>query len=102
MFFNAVSNLRLKEHSFGAWAGTHKMIYLVTLENRAKRGISPVCGDFGPFWGISGENGVQSWPPRESKSAEKTVHPPSGVISEVLPRVDPCVSKAQINPREDF
>ena len=48
-------------------------------------------GDFGSFWpfvGIFGENGVHSWPPRESKSAEKTVHNPSGVISEVLPRVD--------------
>ena len=43
---------------------------------------------FWRFWGFSGENGVQSWPPRESKSAEKTVQRPLGVISEVLPRVD--------------
>ena len=40
------------------------------------------------FGGISGENSVQSWPPRESKPAEKTAHHPSGAISEVLPRVD--------------
>ena len=38
--------------------------------------------------GISGENGVPYWPPRQCKPAEKTVHLPSGVISEVLPRVD--------------
>ena len=50
-----------------------------------------ILGHFGSFWpfvGISGENGVQSWPPRESKPAGKPVHHPSGVISEVLPRVD--------------
>ena len=48
-------------------------------------------GYFGHFLeisGISGENGVQSWPPRESKSTEKTARRPLGVISEVLPRVD--------------
>ena len=30
--------------------------------------------------GISDENGVQSWPPMESKPAEKTVHRSSEVI----------------------
>ena len=38
--------------------------------------------------GISGENGVPDRPPREHKLSEKTVHLPSGAISEVLPRVD--------------
>ena len=38
--------------------------------------------------GISCENGVQSWPSRESKPAEKTAHRPSGIISGVLPRVE--------------
>ena len=45
-------------------------------------------GHFLEILGISGENGVQSWPSQEVKPAEKTVHHPSGVISEVLPRVD--------------
>ena len=38
--------------------------------------------------GISGEKGVPDWSPRESKPADKTVHHPSGVISEVLPRAN--------------
>ena len=54
----------------------------------AKKGGTPIFGHFLEILGISGENGVQSWPPREFKSAEKTGHQPSGVISEVLPRVD--------------
>ena len=56
-----------------------------------KEGFPPfevILGNFGHFWGISGENGVHSWPPRESKPAEKTVHHPWGVISEGLPRVN--------------
>ena len=57
-------------------------------ENLVKRAGTPILGTFWRFWGISGENGVQSWPPRESKPAEKTAHHSSGVISEVLPRVD--------------
>ena len=36
---------------------------------------------------ISGENGVPDWSPRGCKPAEKTVHHPSWVISEALPRV---------------
>ena len=58
-----------------------------------------LVGDFG----ISSENGVQSWPPRESKLAEKTVCHPSGVISEVLRRVDfalPACLGPKIDPRE--
>ena len=56
-------------------------------ESGSKKGGTPILGTFLRFWGISGENGVQSWPPRESKPAEKTIHHPWGVISEVLPRV---------------
>ena len=47
-------------------------------------GVPPFGALFGDF-GISSENGVPYWPPREPKSAEKTVHHPSGVISEVPP-----------------
>ena len=50
-------------------------------------GLPPFWGDFGAFWGISDENGVQYWPARVSKLAEKTIHRPSGVISEVLLKV---------------
>ena len=56
------------------------------LKNWQKKG-GPYFGHFLEILGISGENGVKSWPPKESKSAEKTVHHPSGG-SEVLPRVD--------------
>ena len=56
-------------------------------------------GHFLEILGISGKNGVQSWPPGESKSAEKTAHRPSGVISEVLPRVDFALP---VDPRENL
>ena len=48
------------------------------LKNWSKRGY-PYFGQFLAILGISGENGV--------KPAEKPVHHPSWVISEVLPRV---------------
>ena len=54
------------------------------LKNWSKGGY-PLFGLFLAIWGISGEKGVPYRPPRESKPAEKTVHHPSGVISEVLP-----------------
>ena len=40
------------------------------------------------FRGFPGQSGVPDRPPRECKPAEKTVHHPSGVISEVLLRVN--------------
>ena len=55
----------------------------------AKKGY-PYFKHFVAILGISGENVVQSWPPRDSKPAEKTVHRPSEVIPEVLPKVDLC------------
>ena len=39
----------------------------------------PCFGHFLEILGISDENGVQSWPPRESTPAEKTGHPSRGV-----------------------
>ena len=89
-FFNPVVILGLKKHHFGARAGTRKKIIEVQDKNRAKKGGYPPCE---MIWailailGISCENGLQSWPSRESKPAEKTAHHPSGVISGVLPRV---------------
>ena len=66
------------------------------------RGVPPFWALFGDL-GIFGENGVPYWPPRQCKPAEKTVHLPSGVISEVPPPegqfCTPCVSRAQIDPR---
>ena len=72
------------------------------LKNWPKGGC-PYFGHFLEILGISSENGVQPWPPRESKSAEKTVNRSSEVISEVLPKVDValyvCLGR-QIDPRE--
>ena len=67
---------------------------------KIKRGYPLFLGTFWRFLGISGENGVPYWPPRESKPADKTVHP-SGVISEVLPRAHFVLlaSRAQIGSR---
>ena len=57
-------------------------------EKLAKGGGYPHFGHFLGILDISGENGVPYLPLRQCKLAEKTVHLPSGVISEVLPRVD--------------
>ena len=53
-----------------------------------KKGVPPIFGTFWRFWRFPGENGVPDRPAKECKLAEKTVHRPSVVISEVLPRVD--------------
>ena len=50
-------------------------------------GLSPFEVIVGHF-SISGGNGVQSLPPKESKLVEKTVHHPSVVILGVLQRID--------------
>ena len=62
-----------------AWRGD-------TLLKKWSKGVFPLLGHFLAILGISGENGVPYWSPRGSKPADKTVHHPSGVISEVLPR----------------
>ena len=53
-------------------------------EKVPKKGVPPTLGTLWRFRGFPGQNGGL----RECKPAEKTVHHPSGVISEVLPRVN--------------
>ena len=53
-----------------------------------QKGVFPLYEVILGIWGIYGENGVQSWPRRESEPAEKRIHHPLVVISEVLQRVD--------------
>ena len=59
-------------------------------EKVPKKGVPPRphLGTFWQFWRFPCENGVPDRPLRECKPAEKTVHHPSVVISEVLPRVN--------------
>ena len=47
-----------------------------------------ILGHFGHYGGFPVKTVCTPGPPRESKPAETTVHHPSGVISEVLPRVN--------------
>ena len=56
------------------------------LKNWSKTGVPLFWALFGNF-GASGENNVPDWSPRGCKPAKKTVHHPSWVISEALPRV---------------
>ena len=53
-----------------------------------KWGGYPYFGHFLVVLGISDESGVPDWSPRGCKPAEKTVHHPSGVISEAPERCD--------------
>ena len=76
-----------KPHFFPKICENEGCIYVSFLKNWSKRGV-PHFGHFLGILGISGENGVPYWPPRQCKPAEKAVHLPSGVISEVLPRVN--------------
>ena len=48
----------------------------------------PYFGHFYEILGISGENGVQSWPPQGIQVSRENGTPPFGVISEVLPRAN--------------
>ena len=87
-----------KKTLFEAWAGTHEKYILNQDKKRAKRALFALLGTFWRFWGFYGENGVPDRPPMECKPAEKTVHHPSQVISEVLPRVN-CALRACLRPK---
>ena len=58
----------------------------VVFEKLVKKGY-PYFAHFLAILAISGENGVPDWSPKGCKPAEKTVHHPSWVVSEALPRV---------------
>ena len=77
-----------KPHFFPKIGENEGCIYVSFLKNWSRGGGYSHFGHFLAILVISGGNGVPYWPPMQCKPAEKTVHLPSGVILEVLPRVN--------------